>query len=65
MEYNTWKAPDGQWKGQAVSSVVKGSTREEVIGKLKNMIDQNPELYDICSNCDPQKFPLCNKCLGC
>ena len=44
MEYNTWKTPDGQWKGQLASPVVKGSTREEVIEKLKNMTKENSEI---------------------
>jgi hypothetical protein len=37
MEFQTWMVADGHWKGQLVSPVVKGSSRDEVIEKLKKM----------------------------
>jgi hypothetical protein len=65
MDYQTWKLADGYWKGQIVSPVVKGSSREEVIEKLKNMTKENPEYYSLCDDCDPTSgMPLCNKCYG-
>ena len=44
MEFQTWMLAEGYWKGQFVSPIVKGSSREEVIKKLKEMINGNNHL---------------------
>jgi hypothetical protein len=66
MYFQTWKTPDGSWKGQVASETVKGFSREEVIDKLKVLMRQADSVTDdnICDSCDPIKMPLCNKCLG-
>ena len=64
MDYQTWQLADGHWKGWLTSPVVRGASREEVIEKLKIMTKENPEYYSLCDDCDVEKMPLCNKCLG-
>jgi hypothetical protein len=66
MDLQTWKAPDGSWKGQYSTDIVRGSTREEVMQKLLDILDQKfPEnQYDPCIKCDVVYHPLCGRCLG-
>jgi predicted DNA-binding protein len=42
----------------------KGVTKQELIRHALSLYAL-PQYNDLCRDCDPIKFPLCDKCLGC
>ena len=67
MDIRIRELEGGYWKAVYKGEGFFGTSAAEAVRKLvesypeTSMDEDNP----LCSDCDPQRFPLCNKCLGC
>ena len=67
MNIKVQELEGGYWKA-TYKGVEFYATSEA--GALKKLLESYPETSmdednPLCSDCDPQRFPKCSKCLGC